>query len=93
MSNRAATTLALAAVISSLCLYGTVAQVPERPAPADGAIVVGQPAPGQELPGRFQAGALGQSSVFVIDTHTSQCWSKIIGQSSWRDLGSAVEQK
>ena len=91
MSNRAAAILAVAAVISSLCIYGTFAQVPERPAAADVAIVVGQPpALGHELPGRYQLARMSDSSVMVIDTHTGQCWSKFTGQ-PWRDWGSPVK--
>ena len=95
MSNRAATILAVAAVISSLCIYATSAQVPERAREAaQGAVVVGQPPIRlqQELPGRYQLARMSDSSVMVIDTHTGQCWSKISSQ-SWRDWGSPVKQE
>lgn len=94
MSNRAATTLAIAAVVASLCTYATFARAPE---PADGAIVVGQPsALGHELPGRYQLAATSSSAgsvtVIVLDTHTGHRWSKSSGQ-SWHDAGSPVKQK
>jgi hypothetical protein len=97
MSNRAATILAIAAVISSLCLYGSVAQVPERPrADTEGAIVVDQARAPAERPGRYQLAATSSSAgsvtVIVLDTHTGHCWSKSSGQ-SWYDAGSPVKQK
>lgn len=73
MSPRAASILAIAAVMSSLCLYATFAQIVDppirteavieelaEPGLTDGAIVPG-PAPlrlQQELPGRYQMQAV-----------------------------------
>ena len=94
MSSRAATILAIAAAISSLC-YAGLAQVPEPERKAtQGAIVVGPPPIRleQELPGRYQLHAMSNSAVIVIDTHTGHCWSKFDGQ-QWRDWGSPVKQK
>lgn len=77
MSNRAATTLAIAAVISSLWIYATFAQAPE---PENGAIVAGPPPIRlqQELPGRYQlkmvSSGPGSIDVVLLDTHTGQCW-------------------
>ena len=90
MSNRAATILAVAAVICSLSIYATFAQVPDR---ADRAIVVEQPAIRfqQELPGRYQVEPLSESSAIVIDTHTGRCWSRLGG--GWRDWGSPAEKE
>lgn len=93
MSNRAVTILAIAAIISSLWIYATSAQVLERPRNAsEGAIVVEQPPLrlAQELPGRYQVTPLSESVVVVIDTHMGQCWSKISAQ-SWRDWGTPVK--
>ena len=99
MSNRAATILAVATVISSLCIYAAFAQdQPQAPAPEDGAIVIGPPPIRlqQELPGRYQLAATSSSAgsvtVIVLDTHTGHCWSKSSGQ-SWYDAGSPVKQK
>lgn len=82
-------------MISSICIYATFAQVPERPRnAAEGAIVAEQPPLrlAQELPGRYQMTPLSESVVMVTDTHTGQCWSKISGQ-SWRDWGSSVKER
>jgi hypothetical protein len=100
MSNRAATILAIAAVLASLCLYATFAQEPPRvPEVEDGAFVVG-PAPirlEQELPGRYQVTATSTSgglvTVIVLDTHTGHLWSKTEGLSSWKDWNSPVKER
>lgn len=80
MSNRAATILAVAAVISSLCFYATFAQDPPRaPEPDEGAIVVDPPPIQlqQELARRYRLSTVMESStryeLIVLDTHTGQC--------------------
>ena len=100
MSNRAATILAVAAVISSLCMYATSAQVPERPREAtEGAIVVGPPPIRlqQELPGRYALSAVTSSSgtveVVVLDTHTGKCWFRRERTKGWSDWGSPTNQE
>ena len=97
MSNRAASILAIAAVISSLCLYAAFADAPERAREATGrAIVTGPPLIRleQELPGRYRltipVDGSSQTELIVFDTHTGQCWSKLEGLSSWKDWGSPV---
>ena len=98
MSTRVATILAVAAVISSLCLYGSFGQVPERAREAtEGAIVVEHAhAPG-ERPGRYQLSAVASASgtveAVVIDTHTGQCWVRRERSNGWNDWGSPVKQK
>ena len=98
MSNRAATILAVAAVISSLCLYATFAQdAPRAPEPEDGAIVLGRPPIrlSQELPGRYQLSTVMESTtryeLILLDTHTGQCWARTEGQRSWNNLGSPAK--
>ena len=97
MSNRAATILAVAAVISSFCVYATFGQDQTQALePADGAIVIGPPPIRlhQELPGRYQLTAVMEHSssydLIVLDTHTGQCWARSERGRSWRDLGSPV---
>ena len=98
MSNRSATILAVAAVISSVFIYAAFAQDrPQAPEPEDGAIVIGPPPIRlqQELPGRYQLSSVMESSsryeLIVFDTHTGQCWARTEGQRSWNDLGSPVK--
>ena len=96
MSHRSVSVVAVAAVISSWCLYGAFAQAPpEIPRPQGGAIVM-EPPPirlEHDLPGRYQFAPLTNSSVIVLDTHTGQCWEKSRNQAAWRDWGSPVKQK
>ena len=96
MSNRAAT-LAIAAVMSMLCLYAAFAGAPARAREAAGSAVVAPPPVwlDHELPGRYSLAipvdGSSQTEVIVFDTHTGQCWSKLEGLSSWRDWGSPVK--
>ena len=62
MSNRAATIVVVAAAISSLCLYGSFAQVPKRDRDATSGAIVGlPPARGQGLPGRYELSAVSSA--------------------------------
>lgn len=100
MSNRAATILATAAVMSLLCLYAAFAGAPTRARGAtETGIAAGPPAVwlDHELPGRYRLAipvdGSSQTEVIVFDTHTGQCWSKLEGLSSWRDWGSPVRER
>ena len=100
MSNRAATTFAIAAVMSLLCLYAAFAGAPVRGREATGnAIPVGAPPVwlDHDLPGRYRLAipvdGSSQTELIVFDTHTGQCWSKLEGLSSWRDWGSPVKER
>ena len=96
MSNRAATILAIAAVMSLLCLYAAFAGAPER---ARERAIVGPPPVylDHELAGRYRLAipvdGSSQTELIVFDTHTGQCWSKLEGLSSWRDWGSPVKER
>ena len=100
MSTRAASILAVAAVISSLCLLAAFADAPDRSREAGGRAVLAGPPPirlEQELPGRYTltipVDGSSQTEFIVFDTHTGQCWSKLEGLSAWKDWGSPVKER